>query len=245
MYYFPTSSVSFLLPFHLSFYLSSPLSFPLISSSGCLWAPGRVCPSWACTSVSCTVRPAPSAAWQEIPTAPGTDTPAAPTCQPYGGRGDKLYLFIQTTLIRLFRISLTSWIFFPLKLRKNTWKQSSLIRFKPHLLIVWHVAHITFVLWLKFKHFFHLTSTWFLYRWTCFYDISQWWCFWWRSDLSSSATSITISHNFHSAHTKSSYVFVYCNFMSVSLQEECSSLRGGRGSTNSVCQTGRWGAKIL
>lgn len=100
--------------FHLSFYLSSPLSFPLISSSGCLWAPGRVCPSWACTSVSCTVRPVPSAAWQEIPTAPGTDTPAAPTCPPYGGRGDKLHLFIQTTLIWLFGISLTSWIFFPL-----------------------------------------------------------------------------------------------------------------------------------
>lgn len=76
-------------------------------------------------------------------------------------------------LIWLFRISLTSWIFFPLNSSGKT-HENNLIRFKPHVLIVWNVVHITSVLWLKFKHFFHLTNTWFLYRWTCFYDISQW-----------------------------------------------------------------------
>lgn len=37
----------------------------------------------------------------------------------------------------------------------------------------------------------------------------------------------------------------FLNFITFSLQEECSSFRRGWGSTDSVCQTGRWGASSL
>lgn len=68
--------------------LFQSFTHPLSSSSGCLWAPRRVCLSWPFTSVSCTVRPALSAAWPGTPTAPGTDMLAAPICRPCAGRED-------------------------------------------------------------------------------------------------------------------------------------------------------------
>lgn len=68
--------------------LFQSFTHPLSSSSGCLWAPRRVCLSWPFTSVSCTVRPVLSAAWPGTPTAPGTDMLAAPICRPCAGRED-------------------------------------------------------------------------------------------------------------------------------------------------------------
>lgn len=151
------------LSFFHSIHLSSTLSLPRVSSSGCLWAQGRACPSWACTSASCMVRPAPSAAWREIPTARGTDTPAAPTCPPCAGRRREMtHLHPNKTNVI---ISNFKW-FQILQVETNvpyetgtgidTWKQSSLIRFKPHVSVFSNMAHITSELWLQLKHFFPL-----------------------------------------------------------------------------------------
>lgn len=56
----------------------------------CSWVHRRVLSRFLCTAAVCTVKPVPSAAWLEIHTVPGTDTPAHATCQTQNGvTGDR------------------------------------------------------------------------------------------------------------------------------------------------------------
>ena len=128
------------------------------SSSGCLWAPGRAWPSSPCTSVSCTVRRAPSAAWPEIPTAPGTDTPAAPTCPLCAG-----IVNYYKEPHAVFWKSLTTSFFSPpdnkhvdlILLNQVETKMVYSLKRGPSYISITSVRSF----WLKFKYFFHLNNT--------------------------------------------------------------------------------------
>lgn len=63
-----------------------PVPFPLNSNS-CMCRRRWGWPSWLSTGVTCTARPAPTAAWPEIPTVPGTASPAPVT--PLRRRGER------------------------------------------------------------------------------------------------------------------------------------------------------------
>lgn len=68
-------------------------------SKSSLWAPARASPRCRPAGVTCTAKPAPSAAWRATPTAPGTDRRARATSR--HPKGTKLHPAERAHLIRV------------------------------------------------------------------------------------------------------------------------------------------------